>query len=104
MVYHLNNSFDVINMLEQSQVLSHLRVAHQNLLKSFWATAGVESKYGKRKRRRAGWRSEPRMSSSLSFLDIPNLTGRRRSQEQGVAFVWRPLRPLQSRVPPEKQP
>jgi len=41
MVYHLNNSFDVINMLKEIEVLDHLRVAHHNLLRSLWATEGV---------------------------------------------------------------
>jgi hypothetical protein len=34
MVHHLHNSFDVVNMLEEIQVLDYLRVAYHNPLGS----------------------------------------------------------------------
>ena len=42
-IYHPNNSFDVIHMLEEIQVLDHLRITHQNLLRSLRPTDALGS-------------------------------------------------------------
>ena len=41
MVHHLDNSFDVLDMLEEIEVLDYLRVAHHHLFTSLRGTEAV---------------------------------------------------------------